>query len=158
MAENLNSGHTDGRCCSENIFEHLSHITPLHKCMCLRLCGHFAHQGSLHNEMSSLSYCPCFFYQIQNNKVLLQDTREYLCCSLLQVTCSCRLSKAKPLKDCFGVCSEEHGGVLLSISMLFKKAKEVLSRSCAQTQQTAPLIQAARQQHRLQCSSKGCYI
>lgn len=91
---------------------HLSALVTQHtaSCTCLLHCGDFTHERSLRNQIFSSSYCPCFFYQIQNNTVLLQDTREYLCCSLLQVTCSCRLSKAKLLRDCFGVCSEDCGG------------------------------------------------
>lgn len=95
-----------------------SHISHCFIFTCV--CGHFTHKGTQHNQISSSSYCPCFLYQIRDNKVLLQDTREYLCCSLLQVTCSCRLSKAKPLKDCFGVCAEEWGGIIIHLVALQK--------------------------------------
>lgn len=65
--------------------------------------------------------------------MLLQDTREYLCCSLLQVTCSCRLSKAKPLKDCFGVCAEEWGGIIIHLVALQKGQGSSQSLLCADT-------------------------
>lgn len=112
MTENLNSGRVAeslipvAAVALNTPLSTLSNITLLYIHTCLRLYSHFAHKGSLHNQISSSSYCPCFFDQVHNNKVLLQDTREYLCRSLLQVTCSCRLSKAKPLKDCFGVYTE----------------------------------------------------
>lgn len=76
-------------------------------------------------------------YIKQIRQVSLQDTRDALCRCLLQVTCSCRLSKAKPLKDCFGVFAAEWWlkvGVLLSISLLLEKGQgSSQSLLCADT-------------------------
>lgn len=113
-----------------------AHLSASHISYCFiftRVCGHFRHKGTQHNQISSSSYCPCFLYQIRDNKVLLQDTREYLCCSLLQVTCSCRLSKAKPLKDCFGVCTEEWGGIIIHLVALQKGQGSSQTLLCADT-------------------------